>query len=144
MIDLDQQFARIYEIIGGKDTPFEQARQRFYEHLCSALSVPCEVTGTEDFNWEEYYIFGPGDPKEHERLRKSQPSYMDMYDLLIIKDDLVSPWMLFRTEDLGAHVRRKSDGREFILGLAELEPTDRKSENYQLLADYSVWFVNFR
>jgi hypothetical protein len=47
-------------------------------------------------------------------------------------------------EDIAAHVRRISDGKKFVLGLAELEATDKKSPNFQLLDDYAVWFVNNR
>jgi hypothetical protein len=52
--------------------------------------------------------------------------------------------MMFYGEDLAAHVRRKPDGKEFYLGLAELKAVTRKSKNYQLLHDYAVWFVNNR
>ena len=55
-----------------------------------------------------------------------------------------SEWMLFWGDDIGANVRRISDGKEFLLGLSELEATDKKSKNYQLLDDYSFWFVNNR
>ena len=51
---------------------------------------------------------------------------------------------MFGGEDIGAHVRRKSDGKEFWLGLAELKAVDKKSANHQLLDDYAVWFVNNR
>ena len=47
-------------------------------------------------------------------------------------------------EDVAAHVRRKSDGREFQLGLAEIEAVDKESKNYQLRNDFAVWFVNSR
>jgi hypothetical protein len=56
----------------------------------------------------------------------------------------MSEWMMFGGEDIAAHVRRKSDGKEFGLGLAELEAVNKKSRNYQLLDDYAVWFVNNR
>ena len=52
--------------------------------------------------------------------------------------------MMFRCDDIAACVRRNSDGKEFVLGLAELKATDRKSRNYQLLDDYAVWFANNR
>ena len=39
-------------------------------------------------------------------------------------------------------VRRISAGKEFVLGLSELEATDDTSPNAQMLDDYSVWFVN--
>ena len=45
-------------------------------------------------------------------------------------------------KDIAARLKRISDGKEFILGLSELKAIDKKSENYQLLDDFSVWFVN--
>jgi len=105
---------------------------------------PREVTGIEDFDWEEYYVWGPGSPKEYERLKKHQPSYRDRFELMAIERDVVSEWMLFGGEDIAAHVRRKSDGKEFYLGLAELKTVDRRSPSYQLLDDYAVFFTNYR
>ena len=145
MTPLDAQDARIGEIIGGdEEATFDECRDKFYDHLESSLKLPCDVTGSEDFRWEEYYVIGPGDPKEHERLRKNQPSYRDVFELLAIEDDVVSEWMMFRGEDVAGHVRRRSDGKEFHLGLAEIKAVDKKSKNYQLLDDYSVWLVNNR
>ena len=37
------------------------------------LQFPLEVTGIEDFDWEEFYILGPGEKKEYERLKKHNP-----------------------------------------------------------------------
>ena len=83
-------------------------------------------------------------PKEYEKLRKTHPSYQDIFELLDIEEGIVSEWMLFQGDDLAAHVRRKSGGKEFYLGLAELKAVDKKAKNYQLLDDYSVWFVSNR
>jgi hypothetical protein len=55
-----------------------------------------------------------------------------------------SEWMLWPVEDIAAHVRRQSDGKEFVLGLAELKAVDESSPNHDLLDDYSVFFVNYR
>ena len=52
--------------------------------------------------------------------------------------------MLWPGEDIAARVQRKSDGREFTLGLAELKARDENSPTYDLLHDYSVFFVNYR
>ena len=82
-------------------------------------------------------------PREYKRLKKTQPSYRDRYQLLSIDRDGPSEWMLF-WEDIAAHVRRTSDGKPFVLGLSELKATDKKSDNYRLLDDYGVWFVNNR
>ena len=42
------------------------------------------------------------------------------------------------------YVKRLSDKKQFLLPLATLEATQKKSHNYQLLDDYAVWFVNWR
>jgi len=41
-------------------------------------------------------------------------------------------------------VTRKSDKRKFQIALAELEAVEKKSANYRLLHDFSVWFWNNR
>lgn len=139
------QFLRIEAILGDdEDMSFDQAAAALCKHLKANLQLPCQVTGIEDFRWEEPYVFGGWDPDEYERLKKDQPSYTDRYELLDISPQGCSEWMLFYGEDLAAHVRRTSDGKEFILGLAELETTDKKSRNHQLIDDYAVWFVNSR
>ena len=140
----DAQDARIAAIVGDdEESTFDAGVDKFYHHLNSSLQLPCDVTGLEDFRWEEYYVIGPGDPNEYERLRQTRPSYQDTFELLAIEKDFRSEWMLFH-EDLAGHVRRKSDGKEFHLGLAELKAVNRKSKNYQLLHDFGVWFVNSR
>ncbi len=145
MTKLDAQDARIREIIGDDaEATFDDCRDKYYDHLENSFQLPCDVTGIEDFRWEEYYVIGPGDRKEHERLRKNQPSYEDIFELLAIENGVYSEWMMFHGEDVAGHVRRKSDGKEFHLGLAELEAVDKKSKNYQLLNDYAAWFVNNR
>jgi len=141
----DIQESRIRAVLGDDEEPVsEETVKRFYEHLKKNLRLPFEVAGIEDFRWEEFYVIGPGDAEEYKRLKKTQPSYKDRYDLIEIDPEAESEWMLFCGEDIGALVRRKSDARQFCLGLAELEATDRKSANYRLLDDYAVWFVNNR
>jgi len=141
----DAHDERVEVILGDHaHSDFDEAVQVFCEYMKTHLSLPCEVTGIEDFDWEESYVFGPGRKREYEHLRKTQPSFRDRYTLLEISRKAVSEWMLFPGEDIAAHVRRLSDGKEFYLGLAELKATDKKSENHQLLDDYSVWFVDNR
>jgi hypothetical protein len=116
----------------------------YFEHLRRTLVLPCDVTGIEDFRWEERYVFGAGRQREYARLKKTQPSYSDHYELLEIALGDYSEWMLWPDEDIAAHVRRKSDGQEFTLGLAELEAVDESSATHDVLHDYSVFFVNYR
>jgi hypothetical protein len=144
MTKFDEQMTRWEAILGNADEgTYEEALAVFFKHLKTNLQLPCEVTGTEDFRWEEPYVIGGWSQQEYERLRKTQPSYTDKYELLDIGQDDWSEWMMF-DEDIVAHVRRKSDGKEFHLGLAELRVTDKKSPNFQLVDDYAVWLVNNR
>lgn len=141
---MDAYDKRIAAILGKKDLDFDEAVDVFYDYLKANLLLPCEVTGIEDFRWEEFFVFGPGDKAEYEHLKKTQPSYTDRYELLGIVREAESGWMLFGGEDIGADVRRISDGKKFLLGLSELKAINKKSKNYQLLDDYSVWLVNSR
>ena len=139
----DEQDQPIEAIIGGpiEDADRDEARERFYRHLEAHLELPYEVTGQSDFDWEEWYVFGGGDRDEYEELKKTQPSYSDHYELLSVSLD-TSEWMLFQDEDLAAHVRRTSDGREFVLGLSELKPVAGASPNAQLIEDFSTWMAD--
>ena len=146
MTEYDAQDTRIEEILGVESggLKFDQAVSKFYDYFSKRFQLPFDVTGIEDFRWEERYIFGAGDSKEYQELRKIQPSYKDAFELLAIKENTYSEWMMYDGEDIAGHVQRKSDGKEFYLGLAEIEAVDKKSDNHQLLDDYAVWFVNNR
>lgn len=138
----DQQDKRIEGILGGSyDMDFDKAVAVFFKYLTEHLELPCEVTGIEDFRWEEPYVFGGWDVKEYEQLKKTRPSYTDCFKLLKLQHDSDSPWIM-HGNDIAAHVRRISDGKKFVLGLSELKVTDAASSNYQLIDDYAVWFVN--
>ena len=141
----DEQDERIAAIVGDEqDSTFEDCASKFFEHLKTHLQLPCEVTGVEDFRWEEPYVIGGWDRDEYERLKKTQPSYSDRYELVKIEQEVVSEWMMFGWEDIAAHVRRIPDGKTFILGLTELKATDKKSPNHQLIDDFGCWLVNSR
>ena len=145
MMKKDNQDERIKAILGDfEDLDFDETVHIFYQHLNANLILPCEVTGIEDFRWEEFYVFGPGNKQEYDKLKKTRPSYTDRYELLGIDLEVLSEWMLFSDEDIGARVRRISDGKMFLLGLSELKAIDKKSKNYQLLNDFSVWLINNR
>lgn len=138
MTKYDEYERRVEGIVGGaSDGTFEDGLEKFFKHLKATLQFPCEVTGIEDFQWEEPYVIGGWSQKEYERLKKTQPSYTDRFDLLAIEQDAYSEWMMF-SEDIAAVVRRKKDKKEFVLGLSELRATDKKSNNFQLIDDYYV------
>jgi hypothetical protein len=41
----------------------------YKEYLDQNLSYPIELTGIDDFNWEEFNLLGPGSKKEYEKLK---------------------------------------------------------------------------
>ena len=91
----DAQDERIAAILGEiEDLDFDETIDTFHEYLKTNLSLPCEVIGIEDFRWEEIYVFGPGNKKEYEQLKKTQPSYTDRYELFEIVRNAESPWAI--------------------------------------------------
>jgi hypothetical protein len=137
MYELDEQDKRIEQIFGQFDMEVsEEASLKYMDYLKRNIEFPCQLTGIEDFLWEEYYILGPGNKKEYEKLKKRQPSYTDIFSLISFEDDLDE------NNGILVKVKRLSDKKNFILPLADLKSTDAKSKNYQLLDDYSVWLVN--
>ncbi|MEW6730616.1 MAG: SEC-C metal-binding domain-containing protein [Acidobacteriota bacterium] len=133
------QDTRIEAILGTKRLDVTKKTIKTYlTYLKQNITLPCELTGIEDFDWEERYVFGYGSKKEYEELKKTHPSYTDEYNLLSFQDDIdVDTGILVK-------VQRISDKKQFTLPLADLEATNEQSHNYQLLDDYSVWFVNYR
>ena len=109
----------------------------YKQYLDENLDFPVKLTGIEDFNWEEFYILGPGDENEYEELKKTRPSYRDEYNLIRIEEHIEEDYGLF------AKVTRISDKKRFQIPLADLKAIDEKSKNYKLLDDYSVWCVNY-
>ena len=109
----------------------------YKEFLEKNIEYPAKLTGIEDFDWEEFYVLGPGSKREYEELKKNQPSYSDIFIMKKIDDEI--------DEDYGllAKVTREKDKKKFEIPLADLKAVDKKSKNYKLLDDYSVWFVNY-
>jgi|SRR5215210_8228030 len=139
MSQLDAQDKRISAIFGGAIPDVTEASLETYRaYLRENLELPCQLTGIEDFSWEEYYVFGPGSQKEYESLKKTRPSYRDKFNLISFED------LIDEGAGILIEVRRVSDRRKFTIPLADLEATDKRSKNHQLLDDYSVWFVNNR
>ena len=137
MTELDEQDKRIEKILGQFDTEVsEESSMRYLEYLRQNIEIPIKLTGIEDFPWEEYYVFGPGNKKEYEKLKRKQPSYTDIFSLISFENDLDE------NNGILVEVERLSDKKKFILPLADLKSTETDSKNYQLLDDFSVWFVN--
>jgi hypothetical protein len=141
--DWDEQEQRIGEIIGVDEenellAVKDETLTVYGNFLKNNLELPCYLTGSEDFSWEEAYVFGYMSEQEHSKRRKMQASFLDTFKMLEFAVDINLD------SDLGVRVQRMEDGKLFELCLSLLEATDRNSKNYQLLKDYSAWFWNYR
>lgn len=138
MNDDESQEIRIEEILGENNLKVSiDSLQIYRDFLQKNISFPCDLTGREDFLWEEIYVFGGGDKDEYAELKKTQPSYTDTYTFMSFDE---------RKEDkdgLMVKVKRLSDRNQFVLPLADLKVIDKTSRNHQLVHDYAVWFVNY-
>ncbi len=116
----------------------EETQNKFYKYLQEHIKYPCIVTGTEDFSWEEPYLLGIFDDREYQKLKKTKPSYTDMYNLkesVKIIDELYG---------IIVRVKRISDNGLFELPLWDLETADKQDSNTSLLKVYSFWMTNYR
>jgi len=145
MSDFDEQCARIQAIFPNfPEIPLVTGKclEQFLQWLKRNLTVPCILTGIESmgyFSWEESYEFGYGSPKEYEKLKQENGSYTENYELQTLDNAKVEgEW------DILVPVVRVSDQRKFTIPLSELQAADENSKNYQLLNDYTVWYVNWR
>ncbi len=135
---MDAQDKRIFQILHDEELEVNSENLATYlAYLKKNISLSCILTGIEDFEWEEFYVFGPGDKKEYEKLKKTKPSHTDKFNLTEFVEEI--------DDDVGilVNVKRISDNKSFQLPLADLEAADKKSKNYQLLDDYSVWFTSY-
>ena len=133
---------KLEEILGTTNFKVSQTNlKKYLKYLKQNIQMPCLVTGTEEFEWEEYYTMGSGSKKEYQKLKKTKPSYTDKFNLLKLDNKLSVE------EGILAELERTTDGRKFILPLAELE-TDLEmdvedSVNAELLEDYAMWFYSY-
>ena len=135
-----EQEKRIKEVFPKKIKEIwkcEETIELYKKYLEKELELPIILTGIEDFSWEEFYVFGPGSKKEYEQLKKTRPSFTDKFILNKIHDDIDEHYGLF------VKVTRETDKKKFVLPLADLKIVDKKSKNYKLLDDYSVWAINY-
>jgi hypothetical protein len=140
----DEQSSRIKAVFNLPEIP--EVTDKNLEHylgwLKEKLTFPCILTGIESmgyFSWEEKYEFGYGKPKDYEKLKKERGSYTENYELKSLDSAKIKKgW------DILVAVVRVSDKKKFTIPLSELQAADEKSENYQLLNDYTAWYVNWR
>ncbi|HNS45180.1 MAG TPA: calcium-binding protein [Alphaproteobacteria bacterium] len=136
------QFDRIKQVFGTAEIPVVTGAtlNTYFEYLKVHLTCPCLLTGIESigfFGWEERFEFGYGSKRDYERLRQERGSYHDHYRLKTLDAVVDEEW------DILVKVQRVPHRKQFTIPLSELQAVDKSSANYQLLNDYSVWFVNW-
>ncbi|MEM1170925.1 MAG: hypothetical protein AAGJ08_18055 [Cyanobacteria bacterium P01_H01_bin.35] len=129
---------KLEEILGTTNLEVNLTNlKKYLKYLKQNLTIPCLVTGMEEFEWEEHYTMGPGSKKEYQKLKKTQPSYTDQFNLLKLDNKLDVEYGIF------AVLERTTDNRKFTLPLADLETVVEDSINGELLEDYSMWFFTY-
>lgn len=128
---------RIQKILGQKCSRNQQNASRYRDYLKSAVKFPCRLTGIEDFPWEEPYVIGGWDKNEYEELKKKNPSYTDVFELL----ELLERDSEF--DDIVAKLKRLTDLKIFEVGLSWLQCLDFDDVNCQLIKDYALWHTNY-
>jgi hypothetical protein len=126
---------RIAAVLGEDNQRTPRNARRYLAYIKIHLPLPLRVTGIEDFPWEEPYVMAGWNKEEYEELKKTNPSYTDKFDLL----DILNP----ECGDLIAVIKRVSDGQIFQIELSWLRCNDKKSPEYVILNEYSVWQVNY-
>jgi len=141
------QYMRIAEILNIEiteeiedidDEAFDVTEEnllKFLNYLKGHIIYPCRLISIKHFRWEEDYFFGSGRKSEYEELKKTRPTHLDTFHL-------IGFYGIDLETGVWVDVQRVSDHREFTLPLAELEIVDKESENYQLIDDYLLWFIN--
>lgn len=132
---MDKFEKRIKGILGPEISHNKKNTKKYYHYLAKSIQLPCQLTGREDFPWEEPYVFGGWSKKEYEKLKKDKPSYTDKYELL----EILEP----EDEDIFVKLKRIKDNKEFEIGLDWLKCINPKNRNYLLIEDYAVWYVNY-
>jgi hypothetical protein len=141
--NIDEQEKRILHILAPNETDIQKAKRspvaarKYLEYLKNNIQLPCQLTGLEDFLWEERYVFGFGDEEEYEELKKTNPSYTDTFELIDFKE------LDAGDDEIIVKVKRQKDGKKFYIGLDWLKAIDKSSTNFQLINDYASWHTNF-
>lgn len=119
MSKLDEQEKRIAEILSSGEINKEKlwktskTLKKYFIYLKENLRSPCIMRGIEDFPWEERYVFGYGNKKEYEKLKKDNPSYKDMFEFIAFENDI--------NEQIFVKVKRQSDKNKFSIELDNLK-----------------------
>ena len=97
---MDRDEARICKILGTKEVPevTEENLLKYRQYILDHLDKKSVLTGREDFPWEEKYVIGPGSRSEYEKLKETNPSYTDEYELIDIGEETEENDLIAKSE----------------------------------------------
>lgn len=133
----DEEEKRIFEVLNFGDLSVNNENiEKYYNFLNEKIQLPCILTGREDFDWEESYVFDNCNNEEYDRLKKDKPSYTDSFEFISLNHDLDD------YKGIYANVKRLSDSKLFLIPLWDLEVLDDNDPNFLIISDYSFWMTN--
>lgn len=130
---------KMADVWGTGNTPDVSGKSlvTYGTYLKQHLASPLRVQASEEFDWEEPYLLSGLDSPEYKALRADQPSHLDVFMLTAIPDipDAAS--------GLLAEVRREGDEKQFVVPLHLIEAIDPKSSDFEVLKEYTIWFLMY-
>ena len=93
----------------------------YLEYLKNKIQKPCLLTGMQDFEWEEPYLLGGWSQKVYEKLKLTQPSYRDQFELIGFVNEIDD------LKGILVKVKRVADNKKFDLPLWDLKVNDFRS-----------------
>ena len=118
MRDYEAARTRLAKVFGADEAPEVSPKSLliYRTYLLPCLDKKAVLTGREDFLWEEFYVFGPGDKDEYEMLKKKRASYTDEFELIDILDVWLAERYVGGRHDISLGIIRDQE-REFGLSI---------------------------
>ncbi|MGF1492093.1 MAG: hypothetical protein ACFBSC_06490 [Microcoleaceae cyanobacterium] len=138
--DVDQFEERVAAVLKTDNLMLDRNKlKKYLAYLKQAIQSPCYLTGGDVFEWEEeHFQTNHHSTAKYEQLKQDHASHTDVFLL----KKFASQFSL--DDGLYVEVERTSDHKSFTLPLIDLVAADPDSENYPLIDDYCVWFVNYQ
>ena len=134
---MDMLFERIKKILGKDCDRSNQNAIKYLAYLKKLVKQPCHLTGREEFPWEKPYATGGWESSEYQKLKRSNPSFVDQFELLDLQSTGTDNF------DIIATVERIEDEKIFEIELSRLECIDIEDDNYQLIDDFTAWYKSY-
>jgi len=110
--------------------------RRWLDYILNQVALPTRVSGIEEFSWEEPYIIGGWDQEEYKELKKTNPSFSDIYELVGIS-------LPENGDTLMAQIVRISDRLTFHMRLCFLEGCSGDKIVDSIIDTYAYWHYNY-